>query len=158
MTDSKDDEQALALQVNAQYVKDLSFEVPGAPGIYLELNQQGGPELSVRVDLAAQPVDENGHFEVVLQLVVEAKLRDKIVFLADLSYAGLFTLNLPEEHIQPVLMIECPRLLFPFARAIIADMTRDGGFPPVLLQPIDFMALYRSRVGELAQEEPKGNA
>lgn len=160
MTDQKDDAQAMALQVNAQYVKDLSFEVPGSPGIYLELNQQGSPELSVRVDMNAQPVDDKGHFEVVLQLVVEAKLGEKLVFLADLSYAGIFTLNLPEEHIQPVLMIECPRLLFPFARAIIADMTRDGGFPPVLLQPIDFMTLYRSRVGDQAQaiDTPKGNA
>ena len=158
MTDQKDDSQAMALQVNAQYVKDLSFEVPGSPGIYLELNQQGAPELSVRVDMNAQPVDDKAHFEVVLQLVVEAKLGEKLVFLADLSYAGIFTLNLPEEHIQPVLMIECPRLLFPFARAIIADMTRDGGFPPVLLQPIDFMTLYRTRMGEQAMDAPKGNA
>ncbi|HIJ39015.1 MAG TPA: protein-export chaperone SecB [Rhodospirillaceae bacterium] len=155
MTNGTEEQQAPNLQVNAQYIKDLSFEVPGAPGIYAELGS-GGPELSVRVDLNAQPFAES-RFEVVLQLVVEAKIKEKLVFLADLSYAGLFTLNLPEEHVQPVLLIECPRLLFPFARNIIADMTRDGGFPPVLLQPIDFMTLYRSRMEELAAGQSPAN-
>lgn len=147
-------EQQPQLQVNAQYIKDLSFEVPGAPAIYGELASQA-PEISVRVDLGAEALQKNV-FEVVLQLSVEAKIKDRTAFIAELSYGGVFTLNLPEEHLQPVLLIECPRLLFPFARNIIADATRDGGFPPMMLQPIDFVSLYRSRIEQMGQEQ--GNA
>ena len=152
---SDNDQQLPPLQVNAQYIKDLSFEVPGAPGIFGELNA-AAPEISVRVDLNAEPLQE-GVFEVVLKLAVEAKVKDKTAFIVDLSYAGVFSLNVPQEHVQPVLLVECPRLLFPFARNIVADVTRDGGFPPMMLQPIDFVTLYRSRMGQLA-EDAKGTA
>jgi preprotein translocase subunit SecB len=153
-TMSETAEQQPQLQVNAQYIKDLSFEVPGAPGIYGDLASQP-PEISVRVDLGAEPLQKNV-YEVVLQLSVEAKIKDRTAFIAELSYGGVFTLNIPEEHVQPVLLIECPRLLFPFARNIIADATRDGGFPPMMLQPIDFVSLYRSRIEQMGQEA--GNA
>jgi preprotein translocase subunit SecB len=152
MTDSAD--QQAQLQVNAQYVKDLSFEVPGAPAIFGELSS-AAPEISVRVNVGAEPLQQNV-FEVVLQLNIEAKVKDKTAFIVELSYAGVFTLNLPEEHIQPVLLIECPRLLFPFARNIVADVTRDGSFPPMMLQPIDFVSLYRTRMEQMAQQQ--GNA
>ncbi len=144
------------IQVNAQYVKDLSFEVPGAPAIFQEL-ASAPPEIGVRVDLDVKPMQENV-FEVALQLVTEAKVKDKVAFIVELTYAGIFTLNLPDEHVQPVLLIEAPRLLFPFARNIIADVTRDGGFPPMLLQPIDFVALFRSRMENFAQEQTQGTA
>ncbi len=141
------------IHVNAQYIKDLSFEVPGAPTIFAEM-QGGQPDISVQVNLNAQPLAEK-LYEVVLHLNIEAKVNDKPAFIAELAYGGVFTLNVPDEHVQPMLLIEAPRLLFPFARNIIADATRDGGFPPMLLQPIDFVALFRRRLEEL---EAEGNA
>ncbi len=152
MTDTDQQQAMTPLQVNAQYTKDLSFEVPGAPAIFSELSG-AAPEISVRVDLNAEKLG-NTAFEVVMKLAVEAKVADKVAFIVDLTYAGIFTLNVPDEHMQPVLLIECPRLLFPFARNIIADVTRDGGFPPMLLQPIDFVSLYRSRVEQMAAQGP----
>jgi preprotein translocase subunit SecB len=156
MIEPQDTGALIAIQVNAQYIKDLSFEVPGAPGIFLELAGTQ-PELSVRVDLNAQLIGGN-NYEVVLQLAAEAKVKDKVAFIVELSYAGVFTLMVPEEHLQPILMIEAPRLLFPFARAIIAGVTGEGGLPPLLLQPIDFNALYRARLEQLGQIAPMGSA
>lgn len=154
------------LTVNIQYVKDLSFEVPGAPEIYTTLRSQ--PNVSINLDVQARRIQE-GHdvFEVVLQIKAEATepqapvangqsangqdangqaAEGRPVFIAELSYAGVFTLaGVPENTVEPVLLVECPRLLFPYARNILADVTRDGGFPPVLLQPIDFVSLWQSR-------------
>jgi preprotein translocase subunit SecB len=146
------------LVVNAQYVKDLSFEVPGAPHIYSTLRNP--PQVAVNLDVQVKRLtDEQLVFEVTLVARVEAtkpvepatsgsngSAGPAIVFLAELSYAGIFTLNgVPENQIEPVLVVEGPRLLFPFARNILADVTRDGGFPPVLLGPIDFLALWHAR-------------
>lgn len=131
------------LLVNLQYVKDLSFEVPGAPEIFVELKQQ--PEIAIHLDVNARAVAA-GSFEVVLSIRVEAKSAGRMAFLAELDYAGIFTLNnIPQELVEPVLLAEAPRLLFPFARNLVAEVTREGGFPPVLLQPIDFLALWQSR-------------
>ena len=150
MTDQPDQQALPPLLVSAQYVKDLSFEVPGAPAIFSELNNNS-PDISVQVDLTVQPLQEN-LFEVTLKIGVNATVQGKVGFIVDLTYAGIFVINVPEEHRQPILLIECPRLLFPFARNIIADVTRDGSFPPLLLQPIDFVALYRSRLEQVAPE------
>jgi preprotein translocase subunit SecB len=150
----------LPIQVNAQYVKDLSFEVPGAPAVFTEL-AGATPELAVRVDLNATPLGSNT-FEVTLILAADAKVGEKIGFIVELTYAGIFTLNVPEEHVQPILLIEAPRLLFPFARSIIANVTSEGGLPPLMLQPIDFASLYRARMEHFAAGEngpiPVGNA
>jgi preprotein translocase subunit SecB len=144
------------LVVNAQYVKDLSFEVPGAPVIYGEMQGQN-PNIPIHVDINANQLHDDT-YEVVLHLKVEARLAEnKPVFIVELAYGGIFTLNVAPEHVQPMLLIECPRLLFPFARNIIADMTRDGGFPPLMIQPIDFMQLFRARA-EVANAEPAGHA
>jgi preprotein translocase subunit SecB len=144
------------LVVNIQYVKDLSFEVPGAPHIYSQLKAQ--PQVSINLDVQARRVHEaQSVYEVAI--IIKAEAHDNsaqtngeaaspgpIVFVAELTYAGVFTLTgLPENAIEPVLLVECPRILFPFARNILSDVTRDGGFPPVLLQPIDFVALWQSR-------------
>ncbi len=91
--------------------------------------------------------------EVTLRLQLESKLQDKTAFILDLTYCGIFTVQMPEEHVQPLLFIECPRLLFPFARNIIADTVRDGGFPPILLQPIDFVTLFRGRLEQMAAQQ-----
>jgi len=122
--------------VNIQYVKDLSFEVPGAPQIYSQL--RGQPQVNINLDAEAH--DNAGAANG------QSATPPATVFVAELTYAGVFTLNgLPDNAIEPVLLVECPRILFPFARNILADVTRDGGFPPVLLQPIDFVALWQAR-------------
>ncbi len=143
------------LSILTQYVKDMSFENPRAPrGM-----QQNAPrpEIQIRVDVNAQPMMES-HFEVVLQLNVEAKAGEEMVFLMELAYGGVFMLaNIDPKLLQPFLLIECPRLLFPFARRIIADATRDGGFPPLMIDPIDFMALYQRRVQQAQAEAGQGS-
>jgi preprotein translocase subunit SecB len=146
---------ATPLVVNIQFVKDLSFEVPGAPQIFSTLRTQ--PNVQINLDVQARRIEDGVNvFEVVLVVRAEATEGPsadgqaaepgRVVFIAELSYAGVFTLNgVPENQVEPLLLIECPRLLFPYARNILADVTRDGGFPPVLLQPIDFVALWQSR-------------
>ena len=151
-TPQQPQQQQAPLTVNAQYIKDLSFEIPGAPAIFGEL-AQAAPELNVQVGIDTQHLGETV-YEAALRMTVEAKIKDKVAFICDLTYAGIFTLVLPQEHVQPVLMVECPRLLFPFCRSIIADATREGGFPPVLLQPLDFLELYRQRMQAAANEQP----
>jgi preprotein translocase subunit SecB len=132
------------LTLNIQYTKDLSFEVPGAPEIFVQLREQ--PRVDLTLDVNARPVEGGPNvFEVSLQIRADAKANDKSCFIAELSYCGVFTVNVPQEHLEPVLLVECPRLLFPFARNILAEVTRDGGFPPVMLSPIDFVALWQNR-------------
>jgi preprotein translocase subunit SecB len=160
------------IAVNTQYVKDLSFEVPGAPQIFSTLRSQ--PQINLGLDVKVQklPSSDQQVFEVTLHLRAEAFDREAQaandgdtakkgpVFIAELAYAGIFTLtNVPENALEPVLLVECPRLLFPFARNILADTTREGGFPPVLLQPIDFVGLWQSRRNQaLAAQAQAGNA
>lgn len=146
------------LTVNIQYVKDLSFEVPNAPAIYSTLRAQ--PNVAINLDVQARRIqDGQDVFEVTLKIKADATepagggatngSQPAPVFIAELSYCGIFTLNgVPENTVEPVLLVECPRLLFPYARNILADVTRDGGFPPVLLQPIDFVALWQARRAE----------
>jgi preprotein translocase subunit SecB len=146
------------LQLNIQYTKDLSFEVPGAPEIFVQLKEQ--PRVDLSLDVQARPVEGQSPnvYEVALQIRADAKAGETACFIAELSYCGVFTVNVPQEHLEPVLLVECPRLLFPFARNILADVTRDGGFPPVLLAPIDFVALWQSRRGPGAGQQPVGTA
>ena len=131
------------LTVVSQYVKDLSFENPRAPRSLQP--RETRPEIQIRVDVRAQQVEAE-RYEVSLQLHAEAKSGEETAFMVELTYAGLFgLLNIPQDSLQPLLLIECPRLLFPFARRVVADATRDGGFPPLLVDPIDFATLYRRR-------------
>ncbi len=132
--------------INAQYIKDLSFEAPGAPMIFGKL-QEEAPDMSVNVNVAANPMQGNT-FETVLEINAECKIKDEVAFILELEYAGVFTVNVPEEHLQPVLLVECPRLLFPFARNILADVSRDGGFPPLMLGPLDFASMFQARLQE----------
>lgn len=125
--------------VLAQYVKDLSFENPNAPAVY---QWQGQPQMDVQFNIGTQPVGQDVH-EVALKVEIEAKGNEGVAFRIELLYAGLFALrNIPNEQLQPFLLAEAPRLLFPFARRVIADASVDGGFPPLLLDPIDFAGLY----------------
>lgn len=142
-SDSQDAGQA-TLVVNAQYIKDLSFEAPTAPGIFSMLQQQP-PELKVNVNVNAQPMQEKV-FEVELHIKAECKSGETVAFILELVYGGLFNINVPEENLRPVLLIECPRLMFPFARNILADCSRDGGFPPLMLGPVDFVRMYQEQL------------
>lgn len=123
----------------SQYVKDLSFENPNAPAIY---QSQTAPQIDVQFNIAANQVADDVH-ESVLKIEVRAEAEGTVAFIVDLSYAGLFGFrNIPADQIQPFMLAEAPRLLFPFARRVLADCVRDGGFPPLLLEPIDFGQLY----------------
>lgn len=144
-------EQAAAITVNAQYTKDLSFEVPNAPSIFGELQQQQ-PDVNINVEVNARQLGDK-LFEVVLNLGATCQVNGQTGFILELVYAGLFTLNVPDEHRQAILLIECPRLLFPFARNIIADVTRDGGFPPIMLGQVDFVGMYQQRVNQAQQQQ-----
>jgi len=156
-------QNAPPLTVNIQYVKDLSFEVPGAPLIYTQL--RSAPRVEINLDVQVRRVqDGQSIFEVTLAIRAEAHEAGAgngvaeggaRVFLAELSYAGIFTIgNVPENTVEPLLLVESPRLLFPFARNILSDVTRDGGFPPVVLQPIDFVALWQTRRAQAATGGP----
>ncbi|MCF3946071.1 protein-export chaperone SecB [Acidiphilium sp. AL] len=165
--------QTAPLTLNIQYTKDLSFEVPNAPAIYTILRQP--PSVNINLDVQVRRLQEDQNvYEVTLATRAEATIptppesgngagdgqagKDMTVFIADLAYSGIFTLTgIPENQIEPVLLVECPRLLFPFARNILADITRDGGFPPVMLGPVDFVGLWQSR-REQMDAPPVANA
>jgi preprotein translocase subunit SecB len=133
--------------VSTQYVKDLSFENPRAPHVFAQKTGQT-PQVSISVAVAGQKLSET-LYEIVLDITAEAKQGDDVVFVAELSYAGIVLASeeVPHSHLEPLLMIEVPRQLFPFARAILSNATRDGGFPPLLLAPVDFEALYKHQQG-----------
>ncbi len=141
------------ISVHAQYVKDLSFESPAAPDCFVKT--LGQPDVQIGVNVTAKRINET-LFEVELMLTATAKVEEKILFVTELAYAGLMTAtNISEDNIQPLMMIEGPRLLFPFARAIVSDITRDGGFLPLNLNPIDFVALYRNNVSDSEEKHKK---
>ena len=132
------------LNVLAQYTKDLSFENPNAPTSLGPQSQQ--PAINIQINVNANNVGEND-FEVALLIEGKAENGGKVMFSFDLTYAGVFRIqNVPKENLHPLIMIECPRLLFPFAREIIATAVRDGGFPPLMLDPVDFVGLYRQNM------------
>ncbi len=135
-----------SIQVLVQYLKDFSFENPNAPMVLQDQAVQ--PQISVSVNVNATPLGEDMQdFEVDLMIEAKAEANDSAVFAIELHYGGVFSFrNIPPENLQPVVLIEGPRLLFPFARQIISDATRNGGFPPLMLDPIDFARLYQDRV------------
>jgi preprotein translocase subunit SecB len=142
----------------AQYVKDLSFENPNAPAVY-QLQEQ--PRIDVQFNIGSQSVGDDV-YEVALKIEVKASTEEKTAFQVELLYAGLFGLrNIPADQLQPFLLAEAPRLLFPFARRVLADAVRDGNFPPLMLDPIDFGALYLAQAEQqqnFAASEPAGQA
>lgn len=146
------------LTVVTQYVKDLSFENPGGPDSLMSLKEV--PHGTVRVDVRVQPRTPP-EIEIVLFLSVEAKAADKVVYVTECEYGGIFRLGrISQEAVLPLIMIEAPRLLFPFARQVIAHAISAGGFPPLLINPIDFAALYRDKRDELMKQtaaaQPEG--
>jgi preprotein translocase subunit SecB len=141
------------LNVVAQYIKDLSFENPNAPRSLMG-GQQQQPQISIQINVSAQPL-EGSDIEVTLKLEGKAETGDQVMFSFELSFAGVFRIrNVPPESMNAVVLIECPRLLFPFAREIVASTVRHGGFPPLLLDPVDFVSLYRQRMAQQAANQP----
>jgi preprotein translocase subunit SecB len=138
------------LNVLAQYTKDLSFENPNAPASLAPQQQQ--PAINIQINVNANNVGQDD-YEVALSVEGKAEGGGKVMFSFELVYAGVFRiLNVPKENLHPLVMIECPRLLFPFAREIIATAVRDGGFPPLMLDPVDFVGLYRQNMERQAAE------
>lgn len=132
--------------VKGQYIKDLSFENPHAPQSLVATNAK--PAIDVNVDLKAQKLQE-GVYEMTLHIGARASAEGNTLFLVELAYAGIFQLsNIPADRIEPLMLIDCPFVLFPFARRVISDVTRDGGFPPLMLDPIDFHSLYLQNKGK----------
>ncbi|MDX2237639.1 MAG: protein-export chaperone SecB [Hyphomonadaceae bacterium] len=146
------------LRVLAQYVKDLSFENPAAAAAARAYDAQ--PTIDMGVEVKSRPVGDQGDaFEVDLRIHVEAKREEQVLFLVDLVYAGLFQfMNVKPEDIEPLLWIECPRLLFPFSRQLLAEITREGGYPPLLVNPIDFTPLYWAELRDREQNPDPGAA
>ncbi len=141
-----------SIRILGQYLKDLSFESPNAPQALAP--QQAQPDINIAVNVNARNLAATD-FEVELHLNAKASSQDKAVFAAELIYAGTFRLeNFPQQMMHPAVLIECPRLLFPFARQILAEATRNGGFPPLMLDPIDFAAMYQRRM----QQQTVGQA
>ncbi len=138
--------KAPQLSVLTQYVKDLSFESPGAP---LSLRPRDkAPSININVNVSANPLAESD-YDVILTLSAAAKDEDKTLFNVELVYGGVFRIEgFPQEHMLPLVFIECPRLLFPFARQVVADATRNGGFPPLMIDPIDFARMFQQRMVE----------
>ena len=140
------------LQIIGQYIKDLSFENPGAP-----VALSGNPEMDLGVDLQAKPAGPD-MFEVVLSMRIRANSEGKPLFILEMAYAALVRMvNIPEDAAQRMLLIQTPYLMYPFARRILADMVRDGGMPPLMIEPIDFATLYQVKMAQAAQQ-PAGTA
>ena len=133
-------------RVAAQYTKDFSFENPGAPQSLMQ--QQAQPTMNIQINVNPKQLS-NTDFEVELKLDGKAEANNQVLFAFELSFAGMFRVqNVPTEQVQPIVLIECPRILFPFAREIVATSVRNGGFPPLMLDPIDFVALYQQRLAQ----------
>jgi preprotein translocase subunit SecB len=140
-----DAQQLPQLNVLAQYIKDFSFENPNAPRSLQPSEAQ--PAINIQINVNAAPFQSD--YEVDLRIEGKAEAGATLLFAFELNYAGIFRIqNIPQDQLHPVLMIECPRLLFPFAREVIANGVRNGGFPPLLLDPVDFVGLYRQKLAE----------
>lgn len=142
--------QGPKFEIIHQYIKDLSLEVPGAPQVF---QGKSSPEVGVNVDVGVQPAGDND-YEIVLRIDARGQLESNQLFILELAYGGLFRTvpDIPQDHLQALLMIEGPRLLFPFARNVIATVTRDGGLPPLMISPIDFVQMFRDRIARAQAE------
>ena len=140
-----------SVHVLAQYIKDFSFENPNSPA---SLRDGSQPKIDLQLDVNARAMEDPTVFEIDLKINAKSEREDQVLFVAELVYSGLFQFtNIPAENLEPMLLVEAPRILFPFARQIIADVTRNGGFPPLMIDPMDFAALYmaqRQNAGETA--------
>ena len=146
------EEQQPSFQIEKIYVKDASLEIPGAPQVFLEAQ---GPQLEIQVrNESAQFAD--GLYEVAVTVTVTAKAGDKVLFLAEAAQAGIFSVRgVPQADLEPLLAVACPTILYPYARETISDLVTRGGFPPVLLAPVSYEALYAQRMQQQAAAGPR---
>ncbi|MEM0988791.1 MAG: protein-export chaperone SecB [Pseudomonadota bacterium] len=152
---AQNQQAAPSMRIVAHFVRDLSFEnVAATTGGTLA----GRPEINVSVNLDAAPTGEN-RYTVGMKVNAKAEVEGNTRFIVELDYVGVFEImNVPEEHVHPFLFIECPRQILPFARRVVADVTRDGGYPPLMLDNVDFASLYRQKLTEFqAQQAAGGN-
>ena len=133
-----------AILIQNQYIKDLSMEIPHAPAIFKKL-QGTNPKVNVEVNVEVEKLEEEKTFNVMLNVAVNGDIEEEKAFILELSYAAVVSLNIPEEHREPVLMMEIPHMIYPFARQIVANTMSNAGLPPLMLNPIDFMAMYNVR-------------
>ena len=151
MTEQNSNQSAPVFRMQKMYIKDLSFENPNAPEIFLVPNQE--PKVDLNLQLKSKKIDDE-HWEVSLDItakMLDKKADDKIMFVVELEHAGVFTMkNIPEEHIQRVLAIDCPLMLFPFTRQVVSQVSVEGGFLPFLMEPINFIALYENAKNQQA--------
>ena len=158
MAKKTDDIAPPKMNILAQYVRDLSFEnILAQKGVDGELN----PEIQVNVNIDAKKRTTDKQFDVVVKLRVDSKSKNtnNVLFVLELDYGGVFQIeNIPDDQLHPYLLIECPRMLFPFLRRIVSDITRDGGFPPLNLENIDFLKLYRQEIARRKQEDKKATS
>ncbi len=158
MAKKTDDIAPPKMNILAQYVRDLSFEnILAQKGVDGELN----PEIQVNVNIDAKKRTTDKQFDVIVKLRVDSKSKntDNVLFVLELDYGGVFQIeNVPDDQLHPYLLIECPRILFPFLRRIVSDITRDGGFPPLNLENIDFLKLYRQEIERRKQEDEKASS
>ncbi len=162
--DATDGEAAAAAQlpqmkILGQFIRDMSFENAAVQNAVVA---QGQPDIQVQVALDARKRTVENQYDVIMKLKIESKTKDdepKAIFLIELEYGGVFLIeNIAEQQLHPFLMIECPRMLFPFVRRIISDVSRDGGYPPLNLDQIDFVALYRQQIAARQAQQPQGTA
>ena len=158
MAKKTDDIAPPKMNILAQYVRDLSFEnILAQKGVDGELN----PEIQVNVNIDAKKRTTDKQFDVIVKLRVDSKSKNTntVLFVLELDYGGVFQIeNIPDDQLHPYLLIECPRMLFPFLRRIVSDITRDGGFPPLNLENIDFLKLYRQEIERRKQEDKKATS
>ena len=143
-----------AIMIRNQYIKDMSLEIPFAPAIFKEINNNQ-PEIHVDMGMKSD-VQEDGSYVVSLETKMDADVNGKKLFILELTYCSNLILNVPDEHKEPILMIELPRLMFPFVRSIVATSLANAGLPPLMLNPIDFAAMYQDKKAKEAAEAEKG--
>src|SRR6218665_2583724 len=147
---------APSMNLVGQYVRDLSFENPGAPGSIMAGG--GNPAFNVSISVGVKKQSDD-LYAVELNLKAKANREETLLFNVELVYGGVFRLkNIPEAQLSGLLMVECPRLIFPFARQVLANVTQQGGFPPLMMEPVDFMAIYRQNLAALAAKQGEGGA
>ncbi len=146
-------DQGQQLVIHTQYIKDFSFENPGAPQVLMD--NTGQPEIEINVNVTATPLNEERLFEVVLSIRATATREEQDIFIAELAYAGIMSVapSVADNALHPIVMIEGPRMIFPFARAILSETTQKGGFMPLNIQPIDFIRVYQQGI-----QAQQGNA
>ena len=154
MTDQHPDQHAMPVfNIEKIYIKDLSVEVPNAPAIFLDRDP---PQIDMQLNTQSAPVDqENGIYQTILTLTINAKMKDKAAFLVELQQAGIFRIqNIPKEAMEPALGIGCPNILFPYAREAVSDAVLKAGFPPLMLQPVNFEVLYMQQQQQAQGQKP----